>query len=125
MANDTAVRLIHFYFNRLGKTSKKQIISRIDAYHGSTYLAAAITGVMFDHTGFDLANGLVHYLSAPNCYRPPEGMSTEEFCDHLIQEFEDKVEEIGPENATGRSNRIGLAAGNQSRCFLYRILRRC
>ena len=98
MANDTAVRLIHFYFNRLGKPSKKQIISRIDGYHGSTYLAAAITGVMFDHTGFDLADDLVHYLSAPNCYRPPEGMTTEEFCDHLVQEFEDKVQEIGPEN---------------------------
>ena len=98
MANDTAVRLVHFYFNRLGKTSKKQIISRIDAYHGSTYLAAAITGVMFDRIGFDLADGLVHFLSAPNCYRPPEGMNTEEFCDHLVQEFEDKVQEIGPEN---------------------------
>ena len=27
MANDTAVRIIHYYFNRLGKTSKKKIIS--------------------------------------------------------------------------------------------------
>ncbi|MDH3475436.1 MAG: aminotransferase [Rhodospirillales bacterium] len=98
MANDTAVRLIHFYFNRLGKTSKKQIISRIDAYHGSTFLAASITGVMFDRIGFDVAEGLVHHVSAPNCYRPPEGMGPEDFCDHLVKEFEDKILELGPDN---------------------------
>ena len=63
MANDTAVRLIHFYFNRLGKRSKKQIISRIDGYHGSTYLTMSITGVEFDHRGFDLAKGLVNRVS--------------------------------------------------------------
>ena len=34
MANDTAIRIIHYYFNRIGKPNKKQIISRIDAYHG-------------------------------------------------------------------------------------------
>ena len=36
MSNDTAVRMIHFYFNRLGKKDKKQIITRTDGYHGST-----------------------------------------------------------------------------------------
>ena len=44
MANDTAIRVIHFYFNRLGKPNKKKIISRVDAYHGSTYLAMTMTG---------------------------------------------------------------------------------
>jgi 4-aminobutyrate aminotransferase-like enzyme len=75
MANDTAVRIIHFYFNRLGMKSKKQIISRIDGYHGSTYLAMTITGVEFDHLGFDLATDLVNRVSAPDVYRRPAGMS--------------------------------------------------
>ena len=30
MGNDTAVRIIHFYFNQLGKRSKKKIITRLD-----------------------------------------------------------------------------------------------
>ncbi|MBT7148113.1 MAG: aminotransferase class III-fold pyridoxal phosphate-dependent enzyme, partial [Rhodospirillales bacterium] len=34
MANDTAVRMIHFYFNQLGKKTKKKIITRTDGYHG-------------------------------------------------------------------------------------------
>ena len=98
MANDTAVRVIHYYFNRLGKTSKKKIISRIDAYHGSTYLAMTLTGVDFDHQGFDLAPNIVERVSAPYAYRRPDGMTVEEFCDQLVQELEDKIVELGAEN---------------------------
>ena len=99
MANDTAIRMIHFYFNRLGKKSKKKIITRHDGYHGSTYLAMSLTGVAFDHQGFDIIeDGLIHRISAPNTYRRPDGMSESEFCDQLITEFEDKINQLGAEN---------------------------
>lgn len=98
VANDTAVRIAHFYFNQLGMPNKKKIISRIDGYHGSTYMAMSITGVKFDHIGFDIHEDLVHNISCPNPYRRPEGMSEEAFCDQLIQEFEDKITEIGADN---------------------------
>ena len=99
MANDTAVRMIHFYFNRLGKPAKKKIITRHDGYHGSTYMAMSLTGVPFDHVGFDLVGGdLIHRVSSPNVYRRPDGMTVEEYCDHLVTEFRDKVEELGPDN---------------------------
>ncbi|MCZ6523203.1 MAG: aminotransferase [Alphaproteobacteria bacterium] len=98
MANDTAVRIIHFYFNRLGKESKKHIIGRIDGYHGSTYLAASLTCVEFDRVGFDCIRDMIHHISAPNMYRRPDGMSEEEYCDALVQELEDKIVEIGAEN---------------------------
>ncbi len=97
MANDTAVRIIHFYFNRLGKKNKKKIIARTDGYHGSTYLAMSMTGVTFDHQGFDLAPDLVHHIPAPNCYRRPEGMTEEEFCDAKVADLENKILELGPE----------------------------
>ena len=98
MANDTAIRVIHFYFNRLGKRTKKKIISRVDAYHGSTYLAMTMTGVKFDHDGFDLAPDLVHYVPAPHTYRRPDGMSVEDFCDEKVADLENKILELGPEN---------------------------
>ncbi len=99
MANDTAARMIHFYFNRLGKPAKKKFITRHDGYHGSSYLTMSLTGVAFDHTGFDLVGGdLIHRVSSPNCYRRPEGMSEPEFLDHLAGEFTAKIEELGPEN---------------------------
>ena len=98
MSNDTAIRIIHFYFNRLGKTNKKKIISRTDGYHGSTYLAMTLTGIEFDHQGFDLARDLVHHIPAPNPYRRPDGMSLEEFCDEKVADLENKILELGPEN---------------------------
>jgi len=98
MSNDTAIRIIHFYFNRLGKRNKKKIISRTDGYHGSTYLAMTLTGIEFDHQGFDLAPDLVHHIPAPNPYRRPDGMSLEEFCDEKVADLENKILELGPEN---------------------------
>ena len=98
MANDTAVRIIHFYFNRLGKKTKKKIIARTDGYHGSTYLAMSMTGVAFDHQGFDLAPELVRHIPNPNPYRRPEGMSVEAFCDEKVADLENAILELGPDN---------------------------
>ncbi|MBC8363862.1 MAG: aminotransferase [Actinobacteria bacterium] len=99
MANDTAVRVIHHYFNRLGKPTKKAIITRYDAYHGSTYLAMSMTGIEFDHVGFDIiGEPLIQRVSGPNMYRRPDGTTPEEYTELLLDEFRNKVESIGPEN---------------------------
>ena len=98
MSNDTTIRIIHYYFNRLGKPKKKKIISRVDGYHGSTYLAMTMTGVEFDHQGFDLAPDLVHHIPSPNPYRREAGMSMEAFCDEKVADLENKILELGPEN---------------------------
>jgi adenosylmethionine-8-amino-7-oxononanoate aminotransferase len=98
MGNDTAIRVIHFYFNRLGKKSKKHIISREDGYHGSTYLTMSMTGVAFDHVGFDIIKDFIHHIPAPNVYRRPPGVSVEQFCDQKVADLENKILELGPEN---------------------------
>lgn len=99
MANDTAIRMIHYYFNRLGKKSKKKIITRRDGYHGSTYLSMSLTGVAFDHQGFDIIDdSLIQRISSPNTYRRPDGMTENEFCDELVREFEEKINQVGAEN---------------------------
>jgi len=98
VANDTAIRLIHYYFNLLGKPKKKKVISRDLGYHGSTYLAHTLTGIKITHHGFDLAPDLVHYLSAPYHYRNGGEMTESEFCDYLMEEMEEKILELGPEH---------------------------
>lgn len=98
IANDTAIKIVHYYFNQLGKPNKKKVLSRELAYHGSTYLAHALTGISSTHMSFDLPLDLVHYLSAPYPYRRPEGMTEAAFCDFLIKEMEDTILELGPEN---------------------------
>ncbi len=102
VSNDTAVRLAHYYFQVQGRSSKKKIISRMEAYHGSTYLAASLTGITHNHAGFHLidegGDALVHYVSSPNVYRKPDGVDDAAFCDKLVAEFEDKIAELGADN---------------------------
>ncbi len=101
VANDTAVRMAHFYFNQLGKPAKKKIISRMDGYHGSTYLASALTGITGTKYGFDSAQDVVEYISAANMYRRPVGteeLSEAKYCDFLINEFENRILQLGPDN---------------------------
>src|SRR5882724_1474807 len=53
-ANDTAIKLVWYYNNALGKPDKKKIISRMRAYHGVTIASASLTGLPFNHRDFDL-----------------------------------------------------------------------
>jgi putrescine aminotransferase len=98
-ANDTAVRLAHYYFNRRGKPSKKKIISRQDAYHGSTYFAATLTGIHGTKLGFDrIAEDVVSHVSPANMYRRPAGLDEAGYCDYLVREFETRIAQLGADN---------------------------
>ena len=85
VANDSAIRMLQNYFNRLGKPNKKRILSRIGAYHGSTYMAVAMTTPAY-RDGWDSADHLVDFLSSPYPYRRPDNMSREQFGDFLIDQ---------------------------------------
>lgn len=96
VANDTAVRILHHYFNRLGQPKRKKILARTGAYHGSTHLAIAMTTPAY-RDGWDSADELVSFLSSPYPYRRPDGMSEAEFLDFLIEELVERIESLGAE----------------------------
>jgi adenosylmethionine-8-amino-7-oxononanoate aminotransferase len=97
-AVDSALRFVMFYNNILGRPEKKHIISRQDAYHGSTYLTASCSGKERDKVYQTFETSFVHHLPAPNPYRRPKGMSVEEFRDAKVADLENKILELGPEN---------------------------
>lgn len=98
-ANDTAFRLIQMYQAARGKKSKKHIICRRDAYHGTTYLAASLSGKAADRTPeFNYVEDIIHHLTSPNFYRAPEGMDEAQFCDFLIEEMEALINKLGADN---------------------------
>ena len=97
-ANDSAVRIIHHYFNRLGKPTKKKLLTRAHAYHGTTHMTMSLGGKDEDRPGFDFEDELVEHISAPYPYRRPAGTTLEAFCDLLVEELEQKILELGPEN---------------------------
>ena len=96
-AVDSALRFVFFYNNALGRPEKKQIISRIGAYHGSTYLGATCCGKVSEKTNMDMAEGLVHHLPMPKPLLRPEGQSLEDFCTEKVADLENKILELGPE----------------------------
>ena len=97
-AVDSALRFVHYYWASIGQPSRKHIISRVDAYHGSTYLAASVSGKRRDRTYFQYESSFVHHISSPNAYRQPRGLTPATFCDQLVDELEQKICDLGAEN---------------------------
>ncbi len=96
-ANDAAYRLMHYYNNARGKHDKKHVISRLNAYHGSTFISMSIGGKPGDRSPlFEYETDYIHHISCPGLYRYAEpGQSEAEFCDALVAEFEAKIEALG------------------------------
>lgn len=95
---DTAIRLAHYYFQRLGQHSKKKIIAFGDAYHGGTLLASTLTGYEHNRTAFHVIDDLVDHIPTPNAYRRADGLSDLDFREACVAELEHKIVELGPEN---------------------------
>ena len=98
-ANDAAIRLAHYYNSMRGLHRKKKIISRNCAYHGATCVAAELTGILATKNGFDrVGQDFIHHVSAANMYAKPDDMTEAAYCDHLVREFQDRIDQLGPDN---------------------------
>jgi len=101
-AVDSAIRLVHYYNNVRGKENKKQIIARNNAYHGSTYVAANLTGIHATKCSFDrIANNWINHVSAADMFHRPAGaekLSESEYCEFLVNEFENRIIQLGADN---------------------------
>ena len=96
-AVDTALRFMHFYNNRLGRPEKKVAISREKAYHGSTYLAASVTGKERSKSWCDIDREQTHLLPDVNPSTRPDGTSLEAWCEAKVADLEAAIADIGPD----------------------------
>ena len=110
-AVDSALRFVMFFNNYLGRPEKKHIISRANAYHGSTYLAASCSGKERDKSYLDFETGFVHHLPAPHPYHRPKGMSLEDFAAEKVADLENKILELGPDKVAAFIAEPILASG--------------
>ena len=97
-AVDAAFRLIGFYQNLRGKSSKKHILALNNAYHGSTYITMSLGGKKGDRGSFDYHNEGITHLTCPHYYRYGDGKTEEEFLNFLADELEAKINELGADN---------------------------
>lgn len=94
-AVDSALRFVQFRNNLLGKPEKKIVISRQKAYHGSTYLAASVSGKERDKGWLDQASHLTRFLPNVNPYTRRPGQTVEDFLDEKIADLENMILKTG------------------------------
>jgi 4-aminobutyrate--pyruvate transaminase len=98
-ANDTAIKLVRYYNNALGRPTKKKIIARTKGYHGVSIASATLTGLPHLHTGFDLPGPEVVRADCPHHYRyAGRDESERAFSARLARQLEALIEKEGPEN---------------------------
>lgn len=97
-ANETQIKLVWYYNNILGRSSKKKIISRHRAYHGSGVMTGSLTGLPVFHQAFDLPMPQIKHTLTPHYYRrEKESMSELEFSQYCADELERMILEEGPD----------------------------
>ncbi len=97
-ANDSAIKIIWYYHNAIGKPEKKKILARQRGYHGVTVAAASLTGLPANHQDFDLPIARIGHVECPHHYRYANpGESEAEFSTRLAQSLEDRILQEGPE----------------------------
>lgn len=97
-ANDTAIKMIWYRSNALGKPQKKKIISREKAYHGVTVATASLTGLPVNQRSFDLPiDGILH-TGCPHYWRfAKPGETEEQFATRRAEELEKLILAEGPD----------------------------
>ena len=78
-ANDTNIRMVRHYWASLGKPDKKVIISRKNAYHGSTVGSASLGGMTPMHAQGGLPIPDISHIDQPYWYGEGGAKSPEEF----------------------------------------------
>ena len=97
-SNDTAFKLVRYYWNAKGRPAKKKVIARDRGYHGVTMAAASLSGIAIMHQHFDLPIEGVVRVSCPDPYRNgSNGETPAQFVDRLATELEQVIAREGPE----------------------------
>jgi putrescine aminotransferase len=95
-SNDTNVRMVRRYWDLLGQPQRKVIISRQNAYHGSTMAGASLGGMSGMHAQGDLPIPNITHIGQPYFFE--EGLPGEtpaEFGVRASGWLEDKILELG------------------------------
>jgi 4-aminobutyrate---pyruvate transaminase len=98
-ANDTAVKIVWYYNNAIGRPRKKKIIGRMKGYHGITVASGSLCGLPFVHKDFDLPIANVRHTDCPHHWRYGKpGESEEDFASRMAENLDALIEREGPDS---------------------------
>ena len=111
-ANDTAIKMIRYLNNGLGRPQKKKLISRVKAYHGVTIAAGSLTGLPAVHKDFDLPMAGVLHTDCPHYYRFGQpGETEEQFATRCADNLEKLILAEGPDTVAAMFAEPVMGAG--------------
>lgn len=94
-ANDTVIRLVRRYWDLAGKPEKSFVLSRNDAYHGSTIGAASLSGMKPMHEQGHLPIPGIEHIAPPYWYRDGVDLSPEDFGTIVALKLEERIHRLG------------------------------
>lgn len=97
-SNDTNLRMVRRYWDLKGQPNKKTIISRHNAYHGSTVAGASLGGMSGMHEQGDLPIPKVVHIAQPYWYAEGGDLTPEAFGLQAAQTLETKILALGEDN---------------------------
>ncbi|HTQ14884.1 MAG TPA: aminotransferase [Rhizomicrobium sp.] len=114
-ANDSALKLIRYYWNLKKKPEKKIHLSRDYAYHGVTFAAASLSGLTPMHPQWDLPLPGFRKVPAPYWYGARAAghgdIAPEAFGLLIAKKLEEKILEIGADRVASFSAEPVQGAG--------------
>jgi 4-aminobutyrate--pyruvate transaminase len=88
-ANDTAIKMVWYFNNAIGRPKKKKLIGRIKGYHGITLASASLTGLPTNHRSFDVPlPGFIHTMTPHHYHLAEAGESEEAFATRCADALE-------------------------------------
>jgi len=111
-ANDSAIKMVWYFNNALGRPAKKKLIGRNRGYHGITLAAASLTGLAANHRAFDVPLPGFFHTMTPNYYGLGEpGESEEAFATRCADELEKLILAEGPDTVAAMWAEPVMGAG--------------
>lgn len=96
-ANDTVIRTARFFWELNGEKQKNIIISRKNAYHGSTLGAASMGGMSAMHNQGGLPLAGFEHIEQPYTFNEPADIDVDKFGIEVADKLEQKILELGEE----------------------------
>lgn len=94
-ANDTIVRFVRTYWDVMDQPDKKIIISRQNAYHGSSVAAASLGGMQPMHAQSGLPIPDIVHIAQPYWFKEGQDMSPEDFGIKTARSLEQEIDRLG------------------------------
>ncbi|TMM52527.1 aspartate aminotransferase family protein [Sulfitobacter sabulilitoris] len=97
-ANDTNLRMVRTYWAEKGQPQRSHVISRKNAYHGSSMGSGSLGGMTYMHEQGGLPIPGIHHINQPDWWAEGGDMTPEDFGLARAQELEAKILELGADN---------------------------